>query len=63
MKQYMLKTNDDPGIILGKVQRQMTTLSISPKGASTSRSVENQETGWGILQGVPPNVKNDPVAT
>jgi hypothetical protein len=56
----MLETNVDPEIILGKVQRQMTTLSISPQGPSTSRSVENRATGGGIIQGVPPNVRNDP---
>jgi hypothetical protein len=61
MEEFMLETNVDPEIILGKVQRQMNTLSISHQGPSTSRSVENRGTGGGILQGVPPNVRNDPV--
>jgi hypothetical protein len=60
MEEYMLETNVDPEIILGKVQRQMTSLSISPQGPSTSRSSENRAIGGGILQGVPPNVRNDP---
>jgi hypothetical protein len=63
MEEYMLETNVDPEIILGKVQRQMTNLSISPQGPSTSRSFENRAIGGGILQGVPPNVRNDPGAS
>jgi hypothetical protein len=49
MEEFMLETNVDPEIILGKVQRQMNTLSISHQGPSTSRSVENQATSGGIL--------------
>jgi hypothetical protein len=41
MEEYMLETNVDPKIILGKIQRQMTILSISHQGPSTSISVEN----------------------
>jgi hypothetical protein len=48
---------------LGKVQRKMNTLAISNQGPSTSRKVENQGVGGGILQGVIPNVKNDPSTT
>ena len=55
----MLETNVDHMIILGKVQIQMTNLSVSPQGPSTSKSFENQGIGGEILQGVPPNVIND----
>jgi hypothetical protein len=51
MEEFMLETNVDPEIILGKVQRQMNTLAISHQGPSTSRTVENRGTGGGILQG------------
>jgi hypothetical protein len=37
----MLETNADPEIILGKVQRQMNTLTISDQGVSMSRKVKN----------------------
>jgi hypothetical protein len=30
MEEYMLETNDDPDTILGKIQRRMISLSISP---------------------------------
>jgi hypothetical protein len=71
MEEIMLETDVDPEIILGKVQRQMDTLAISNQGASTSRNVENRGTrnvenrgvGGGILQGVIPNVRNDPTTT
>jgi hypothetical protein len=63
MKEYMLETNVDTGIILGEVKIQMYGLSMSPQGTSTSRSFENRGIGGGILQGVPPNVRNDPGAT
>ena len=56
----MLENNGDPEIILGKVKRQMNTLSISHQGPSTSRSVEDRVSGGGILSGVPPIVRNDP---
>jgi hypothetical protein len=59
MKEFMLETNVDSEAILGKVQRKMNTLSISQQGPSTSRTVENQGIGGGILQGLPPNVQND----
>jgi hypothetical protein len=36
----MLETNVDPKIILGKVQRQMTSLSLSSQVPSTSRNIE-----------------------
>jgi hypothetical protein len=41
MEKYMLDTNVNLDIILGKIQRQMTNLSISPQGPSTSRNSEN----------------------
>jgi len=71
MEEVMLETYVDPEIILGKVQTQIDTLAISNQGAYTSRNVENQGTrnnenrgiGGGILQGVRPNVKNDPKTT
>jgi hypothetical protein len=56
----MLETNVDPEIILRKVQRQMTNLSISHQASSTSRSSENRAIGGGIHQAPPPNVRNDP---
>jgi len=59
MEEYMLETNVTPDIILGKVQTQMTTLSLSPQVPSTYRSSKTQAIGGGILQGVPPNVRND----
>jgi len=37
MEEYMLETNVDPEIILGKVQRQMKTLALSSQGPSTSK--------------------------
>jgi hypothetical protein len=71
MEEIMLETDVDPDIILGKFQRQMDTFSISNQGASTSRKVEDQRAhntenrgvGGGILQGVIPNVRNDPTTT
>jgi hypothetical protein len=59
MEEYMLDTNANPKIILGKVQIQMFGLSISPQGPYASRSYENKGIGGAILQGVPPNVRND----
>jgi hypothetical protein len=59
MEEFTLETNVDPEIILGEVQREMSTMSISPQGPSTSRSTETRATDGGILQGVPPYVKND----
>jgi hypothetical protein len=64
----MLETYVDPEIILGKVQRQMDSIAISNQGAWTSRNVENWGTrnvenrgvGGGILQGIIPNVRQDP---
>jgi hypothetical protein len=41
MEEYMLETYVDPEIILGKVQRQMTSMSISTQGPSTSINSEN----------------------
>jgi hypothetical protein len=41
MEEYMLKTIVDHKIILRKVERQMTSLTISPQGPSTSRSSKN----------------------
>jgi hypothetical protein len=41
MEEYMLDTNVNLEIILGNMQRQMTNLSISPQGPSTSRNIEN----------------------
>jgi hypothetical protein len=42
MEEYMIETNSDPEITLGKVQRQMNNMLISPKGPCTSISYENQ---------------------
>jgi hypothetical protein len=63
MEEYMIETNVDLEIILGKVQRQMFGFSISPQGPSTSRSSKNRGIGGGILQGFPPNVRNNLGAT
>jgi hypothetical protein len=63
MEEFMLETNVDPEFILGKVQRQMNIMSISHQGPYTSRNVENQGTHGGIFQGIPPNVRKDPVST
>jgi hypothetical protein len=40
MEGYMLESNVDPEIILGRVQRQMTSLSVSSQVPSTSREIE-----------------------
>jgi hypothetical protein len=42
MEEYMLKTNVDPKIILGKVQRQMTSLALSSQFTSNSRTIEGK---------------------
>jgi hypothetical protein len=71
MEEIMLETDADPDIILGRVQREMDTLTISNQGASSSRrnedqrtrNTENQGIGGGILKGVIPNVRNDPTMT
>jgi hypothetical protein len=52
-KEYILETNIDPGINLGKVQKKMNNLSISPQGISTSRIVKIKSNKGGILQGFP----------
>jgi hypothetical protein len=49
MEEFILETNADHVIILGKVQRKMNTLEISNQGESTSRNVENQCFSGGIL--------------
>jgi len=49
MEEFMVEKNVDPDIILGKVQREVNTLAISNQGMSTSRNVENQGVGGGIL--------------
>jgi hypothetical protein len=59
MEEYILETNVDPGIILGRVQRKMFGFSISPQEASTSRSFENRGIGGGIFQSVPPIVRKN----
>jgi hypothetical protein len=71
MEEIMLETDVDPNIILGKVQREIDTLTISDQGASSSRRIEDQRTrntgdrgiSGGILKGVIPNVTNDPTMT
>jgi hypothetical protein len=40
MEEIMIETNVDPEIILGKVQREMTNLTIENQRASGSRNVE-----------------------
>jgi hypothetical protein len=44
----MLETNVDHDIILGKVKRQMNTLSITHQAPSTSRNIENKKTSGGM---------------
>jgi hypothetical protein len=44
MEYFMIESEVDPEIILGKVQRQMIDLSLSSQVPSTSRVVE--ERGW-----------------
>jgi hypothetical protein len=39
MEGYMLESNVDPKIILGKIQRQMTSLSVSSQVPFTSRNI------------------------
>ena len=63
MEEYMLETNVDLEIILGKLEIQITSMYISPQGPSTSRSSKNRATRGGIIQGVPPNVINDPIVS
>jgi hypothetical protein len=40
MEEIMIETNVDPDIILGKFQREMTNLTITNQGASSSNNVE-----------------------
>jgi hypothetical protein len=40
MEGYMLKSNGDPEIVLGRVQRQMSSLLVSSQVPSTSREIE-----------------------
>jgi len=66
----MIKTGVDPNIILGKLQRQLGSLSIDDQGASSStkneekksRAIQNQATRTCFFKGTIPNVKVDPVA-
>jgi hypothetical protein len=53
MEEYMLETNVDPKIILGKVQRHMTSLALSSQGPSTSRSTEDEKLGEGFFKANP----------
>jgi hypothetical protein len=53
MEEYMLETNVDPEIILGKVQRQMTSLTLSSQGPSTSRSTKVEQLGEGFFKANP----------
>ena len=59
MVEYVLETNVDHEIILGKVQRQMTSLALSSHGPSSSRSTKGGAVGAGIFQGQLPNARNN----
>ena len=60
MEENMLKNNVDLELILGKVQRKMTNLSINPQCSSTSRRGEILGTRRGLFYGNPPNIRNVP---
>jgi len=53
MEEFMLETNLDPEIILGKVNRQMDTLGITHQVPSTSRNVETEELVEESFKGFP----------
>jgi hypothetical protein len=53
MEEYMLETNVDPEIILGKVQRHMTSLALSSQVPSTSRNTEGRGVGGGFFKANP----------
>ena len=55
---FMIESNVDPEIILGKVQRQMIDLSFSSQVPYTSRVVEERGVGRGKFQEKPLNVTN-----
>jgi hypothetical protein len=62
MKEDMHESNADPNIILGKVQRQMSTSLyhvICPHQLDQRRT-ENRDTDKGMFQGHPPHVQNVP---
>jgi hypothetical protein len=62
MEGIMIETNANPNIILGKVQREMTNLTITNQGVLSSNNVEKRGIGR-MFQGVIPYVRNDPVTT
>lgn len=56
----MLESNADLEIILGKVQRKMSSLLVNPQWAPNSRTGGGSEMGRGLFLGNPCNLKNDP---
>jgi hypothetical protein len=40
MEEFIIETNVDLDIILGKVQRKMNNLTIENQGTSTSKNIE-----------------------
>jgi hypothetical protein len=58
MKYFMIESEEDLEIVLGKVQWKMTDLSFSSQYPSTSRVVEEREVRRGIFQEKTPNVTN-----
>jgi hypothetical protein len=58
MENFMIKSEVDPEIILGKVQRQIIDLSLSSQVPCTSKVVEERGVGRGIFQEKTPNVTN-----
>jgi hypothetical protein len=50
----MLEGNSDPEVILGRVQRQISSLAVSIQGTtSSSRPIEERGVGRGIFAGHP----------
>ena len=60
MEENMLESNVDLELILGKVQRQLTSLTINPQRAPTLRNGESSGSRRGIFFGNPPNIRNTP---
>lgn len=60
MEENMIESNDDPELILGKVQRKMTGLFINRHCSLVSRNGESLGKTRGLFYGNPTNVRNTP---
>jgi hypothetical protein len=60
MEENMLETNVDLELILAKVHRQMTSLSVNPQRALVSRNGSSLGTRRELFFGDPTNIRNTP---